>query len=86
MLNKYQTLITIMVLISSNTFFYYQGKENGINEQLKIDEELRASQTEFHQKQIEKLNNSLKNVKYNPKRDYNFTGNLDDDQLLQALE
>ena len=75
-----------MVLISSNTFFYFQGKENGINEQLKIDEELRASQTEFHQKRIDKLTNLLNNVKYDKKRDYNFTGNLDDDQLLQALQ
>lgn len=86
MLNKYQTLIGIMFLLASCTLFYFQGKENGINEQLKIDEELRQNQVEFHQKQIEKLTNSLKNVKYDKKRDYNYTDNLDDDQLLQALE
>lgn len=85
-MNRYIILITILLFIASNTFSYFKGKDTGIEQQLKKDEVLRQEQEEFHQNKIQKLNESLKNVKYDKKRDYNYTGNLDDDQLLQALQ
>lgn len=85
-MNKYITVITALLFIASNTFSYFKGKDTGIEQQLKKDEVLRQEQEEFHRDKIQKLNESLKNVKYDKKRDYNYTGNLDDDQLLQALQ
>jgi len=85
-MNKYIIVITALLFIASNTFFYFKGKDTGIEQQLEKDEILRQEQEEYHQNKIQKLNESLKNVKYDKKRDYNFTGNLDDDQLLQALQ
>ena len=85
-MNKYIIIITALLFIASNIFFYFKGKDTGIEQQLEKDEILRQEQEEFHQNKIQKLNESLKNVKYDKKRDYNFTGNLDDDQLLQALQ
>ena len=85
-MNKYIIVITAFLFIASNTFSYFKGKDTGIEQQLEKDEILRQEQEEFHQNKIQKLNESLKNVKYDKKRDYNFTGNLDDDQLLQALQ
>ena len=85
-MNKYIIIITALLFIASNTFFYFKGKDTGIEQQLEKDEILRQEQEEYHQNKIQKLNESLKNVKYDKKRDYNFTGNLDDDQLLQALQ
>lgn len=85
-MNKYIIVITAFLLIASNIFFYFKGKDTGIEQQLEKDEILRQEQEEYHQNKIQKLNESLKNVKYDKKRDYNFTGNLDDDQLLQALQ
>lgn len=85
-MNKYIIIITALLFIASNIFFYFKGKDTGIEQQLEKDEILRQEQEEYHQNKIQKLNESLKNVKYDKKRDYNFTGNLDDDQLLQALQ
>jgi len=85
-MNKYIIIITALLFIASNTFSYFKGKDTGIEQQLEKDEILRQEQEEFHRDKIQKLNESLKNVKYDKKRDYNFTGNLDDDQLLQALQ
>ena len=85
-MNKYIIVITALLFIASNTFFYFKGKDTGIEQQLEKDEILRQEQEEYHQNKIQKLNESLKNVKYDKKRDYNYTGNLDDDQLLQALQ
>lgn len=85
-MNKYIIVITALLFIASNTFSYFKGKDTGIEQQLKKDEVLRQEQEEFHRDKIQKLNESLKNVKYDKKRDYNYTGNLDDDQLLQALQ
>lgn len=85
-MNKYIIVITAFLLIASNIFFYFKGKDTGIEQQLEKDEILRQEQEEYHQNKIQKLNESLKNVKYDKKRDYNYTGNLDDDQLLQALQ
>lgn len=85
-MNKYIIVITAFLLIASNIFSYFKGKDTGIEQQLEKDEILRQEQEEYHQNKIQKLNESLKNVKYDKKRDYNFTGNLDDDQLLQALQ
>lgn len=85
-MNKYIIIITALLFIASNTFFYFKGKDTGIEQQLEKDEILRQEQEEYHQNKIQKLNESLKNVKYDKKRDYNYTGNLDDDQLLQALQ
>lgn len=85
-MNKYIIVITALLFIASNIFFYFKGKDTGIEQQLEKDEILRQEQEEYHQNKIQKLNESLKNVKYDKKRDYNFTGNLDDDQLLQALQ
>lgn len=85
-MNKYIIVITALLFIASNIFFYFKGKDTGIEQQLEKDEILRQEQEEYHQNKIQKLNESLKNVKYDKKRDYNYTGNLDDDQLLQALQ
>lgn len=85
-MNKYIIIITALLFIASNIFFYFKGKDTGIEQQLEKDEVLRQEQEEYHQNKIQKLNESLKNVKYDKKRDYNYTGNLDDDQLLQALQ
>ncbi len=85
-MNKYIIIITALLFIASNIFFYFKGKDTGIEQQLEKDEILRQEQEEYHQNKIQKLNESLKNVKYDKKRDYNYTGNLDDDQLLQALQ
>ena len=85
-MNKYIIVITVLLFIASNTFSYFKGKDTGIEQQLEKDEILRQEQEEYHQNKIQKLNESLKNVKYDKKRDYNYTGNLDDDQLLQALQ
>ena len=65
---------------------YFKGKEAGINETENEYLKQEQEQERLHHKKIQKLNNSLKNVKYDKKRDYNFTGNLDDDQLLQELQ
>ena len=65
---------------------YFKGKEAGINETENEYLKQEQEQERLHDKKIQKLNNSLKNVKYDKKRDYNFTGNLDDDQLLQELQ
>ena len=85
-MNKYIIIITALLFIASNIFFYFKGKDTGIEQQLEKDEILRQEQEEYHQNKIQKLNESLKKVIYDKKRDYNFTGNLDDDQLLQALQ
>ena len=85
-MNKYIIVITALLFIASNTFSYFKGKDTGIEQQLEKDEILRQEQEEYHQNKIQKLNNSLKKVIYDKKKDYNFTGNLDDDQLLQALQ
>lgn len=85
-MNKYIIVITALLFIASNIFFYFKGKDTGIEQQLEKDEILRQEQEEYHQNKIQKLNESLKNIRYDKKRDYNFTGNLDDDQLLQALQ
>lgn len=85
-MNKYIIVITALLFIASNTFFYFKGNDTGIEQQLKKDEVMRQEQEEYHQNKIQKLNESLKNIKYDKKKDYNFTGNLDDDQLLQALQ
>lgn len=85
-MNKYIIIITALLFIASNIFFYFKGKDTGIEQQLEKDEVLRQEQEEYHQNKIQKLNESLKKVIYDKKKDYNFTGNLDDDQLLQALQ
>jgi len=59
-MNKYIIVITALLFIASNTFFYFKGKDTGIEQQLKKDEVLRQEQEEFHRDKIQKLNESLK--------------------------
>jgi hypothetical protein len=85
-MNKYIYLIISLLFITTNTFSYFKGKDTGIEQQSKIDQLMQEEQENLHQKNIEKIKNLNKKIIYDKKRDYNFTGNLDDDQLLQALE
>jgi hypothetical protein len=85
-MNKYIIIIASLILITTNTFSYFKGKDTGIEEQSKIDQLMQEEQENLHQKNIEKIKNLNKKIIYDKKRDYNFTGNLDDDQLLRAIE
>jgi hypothetical protein len=85
-MNKYIYLIISLLFITTNTFSYFKGKDTGIEQQSKIDQLMQEEQENIHKNNIEKIKNLNKKIIYDKKRDYNFTGNLDDDQLLQALE
>lgn len=85
-MNKYIIIIASLILITTNTFSYFKGKDTGIEEQSKIDQLMQEEQENLHQKNIERIKNLNKKIIYDKKRDYNFTGNLDDDQLLRAIE
>jgi hypothetical protein len=85
-MNKYIYLIISLLFITTNTFSYFKGKDTGIEQQSKIDQLMQEEQENLHQKNIEKIKNLNKKIIYDKKRDYNFTGNLDDDQLLRAIE
>lgn len=37
-MNKYIILITALLFIASNIFFYFKGKDTGIEQQIKIEE------------------------------------------------
>ena len=60
---------------------YFETK-NKIKEYQRIEEETKV----FHEDNITKLKTTLNNAKNAKKIDFNDTGNLDDDYLLEALE
>ena len=60
---------------------YFQAKYK-IQEYKRIEEETKV----FHEENIVKLKTTLNNAKNAKKSDFNDTGNLDNDFLLEALE
>ena len=60
----------------------YKVKKEKIEEYKRIEEEAKI----FHEENIQKLKTTLNNAKNAKKSDFNDTGNLDDDYLLEALE
>ena len=60
----------------------YIGKKQKIEEYKRIEQETKV----FHEENIQKLKTTLNNAKNAKKSDFNDTGNLDDDYLLEALE
>jgi hypothetical protein len=79
----------IIYLIVGLTIFWififyisYIGKKQKIEEYKRIEQETKV----FHEENIQKLKTTLNNAKNAKKSDFNDTGNLDDDYLLEALE
>ena len=81
-----KTIIVFIVLfaIFPMSIFYisYYFKKQKIEEYKRIEKEAKV----FHEENIQKLKTTLNNAKNAKKSDFNDTGNLDDDYLLEALE
>jgi hypothetical protein len=73
--------IILLLFIFSFVNNYFEAKYK-IQEYKRIEEETKV----FHEENIQKLKTTLHNAKNAKKSDFNDTGNLDDDYLLEALE
>ena len=76
-------LIVLLAIFPMSIFYIsYYFKKQKIEEYKRIEQETKV----FHEENIQKLKTTLNNVKNAKKSDFNDTGNLDDDYLLEALE
>ena len=77
-------IIYLIVGLAILFIFYvsYNVKKQKIEEYKRIEQETKV----FHEENIQKLKTTLNNAKNAKKSDFNDTGNLDDDYLLEALE
>ena len=77
-------IIYLIVGLAILFIFYvsYNVKKQKIEEYKRIEQEAKV----FHEENIQKLKTTLNNAKNAKKIDFNDTGNLDDDYLLEALE
>ena len=73
--------VILLLIIVGFVNNYFETK-NKIKEYQRIEEETKV----FHEDNIIKLKTTLNNAKNAKKIDFNDTGNLDDDYLLEALE
>lgn len=72
-------ILLLFIISFVNNYFEAQDK---IEEYERIEEEVKV----FHDENIVKLKTTLNNAKNAKKSDFNDTGNLDNDFLLEALE
>ena len=81
---KFIIYLIVGLAIFGIFIFYvsYAVKKQKIEEYKRIEEEAKI----FHEENIQKLKTTLNNAKNAKKSDFNDTGNLDDDYLLEALE
>ena len=81
---KFIIYLIVGLIIFGIFIFYisYNVKKQKIEEYKRIEEEAKV----FHEENIQKLKTTLNNAKNAKKSDFNDTGNLDDDYLLEALE
>ena len=76
-------LIVLLAIFPMSIFYIsYYFKKQKIEEYKRIEQETKV----FHEENIQKLKTTLNNAKNAKKSDFNDTGNLDDDYLLEALE
>ena len=81
---KFIIYLIVGLAIFGIFIFYvsYNVKKQKIEEYKRIEQETKV----FHEENIQKLKTTLNNAKNAKKSDFNDTGNLDDDYLLEALE
>lgn len=81
-----KNILVIVLILFFLTMFYLVNRTIKVkreNEEYKrIEQETKI----FHEENIQKLKTTLNNAKNVKKSDFNDTGNLDNDFLLEALE
>lgn len=81
-----KNILAIVVILFFLTMFYLVNRtikaERENEEYKRIEQETKI----FHEDNIQKLKTTLNNAKNAKKSDFNDTGNLDNDFLLEALE
>lgn len=85
-IQKYFTIGLICVSLILNFFFYFNGKKTGYNEREEEYQKEQKIDQEIHQERINNIEKVINESKKNKKNDYNKSGNIHNDFLLQVIE
>lgn len=83
---RYYAIGLICLSLIANFFFYFKGKESGSEEAKKQYEVEQKIDQEIHEERINNINKVLNASKNAKKNDFNKSGNIDNDFLLQVIE